>query len=255
MTQQEHPTTEQLSAFLDKQLTPQEQAFFDAHLQSCQRCQEALGDLRLTVALLHAMPQPELPRSFTLPAGISQIHIARPPVQPAQQRRVLSYTLRRTMRAVSTLAAVIAVIFILSGLLANIRLSGGGATTSAPSAFNGNGNNTTHSAAGNVPTQLPQKTASTPNVAGTLSMNGHQTGTPTKSPPASRPTPTLPPQATSTGINGVTNGGTNPSNQPPALPAALDLSQPQGRLSLGALLLLLSIAGIIITRRRRDTIP
>jgi hypothetical protein len=38
------------------------------------------------------------------------------------------------------------------------------------------------------------------------------------------------------------------------LPAALDLSQPLGRLSLGALLLLLSIVGIIITRRRRDTI-
>jgi len=251
VTQQEHPTTEQLSAFLDKQLTPQEQAFFDAHLQSCQRCQQALGDLRLTVALLHAMPQPELPRSFTLPAGTSQIHVARPPVQPARQHRALSYTLRRTMRAVSTLAAVIAVIFILSGL----HLSGGGAGTSAPSTFNGNGNNTTHSAAGNVPTQLPQKAASTPNVVGTPVTNGHQTGTPTKSPAASRPTPTLPPQATSTGINGVTDRGTNPSNQPPTLPAALDLSQPQGRLSLGALLLLLSIAGIIITRRRRDTIP
>jgi hypothetical protein len=254
VTQQEHLTTEQLSAFLDKQLTPQEQAFFDAHLQSCQRCQQALGDLRLTVALLHAMPQPELPRSFTLPAGISQIHIARPPVQPAQQRLVLSYTLRRTMRAVSTLAAAVAVIFILSGLLANLHLGGGGAATSAPSAFNGSSNNTTHSAAGTVPTQQPQKTASTPNVVGTPIMDGHQTGTPTKSPAASRPTPTLPPQATSTAINGVSDRGANPSNQPPALPAALDLSQPQGRLSLGALLLLLSIAGIIITRRRRDTI-
>ena len=249
MTQQGHLTTEQLSAFLDKQLTPQEQAFFDAHLQSCQRCQEALRDLRLTVALLHAMPQPELPRSFTLPASISQMHVARPPVQPAQQHRVLSYTLRRTMRAVSTLAAVIAVIFILSGLLANVHLSGGGtATSSAPSTLYGNSN--THPAAGNVPTQLPQKTASTPNVVGTPGMHGLQTGTPTKSPAASRPTP----QATSTGLNGVNDHGANPSNQPPALPAALDLSQPQGRLSLGALLLLLSIVGIIITRRRRDSV-
>jgi Putative zinc-finger len=255
VTQQGHLTTEQLSAFLDKQLTPQEQAFFDAHLQSCQRCQQALGDLRLTVALLHAMPQPELPRSFTLPAGISQIHVVRPPVQPTQQRRVLSYTLRRTMRAVSTLAAVVAVIFILSGLLANLHLGGGGAATSGSSAFNGSSNNTTHPAAGTVPTQLPQKTASTPNLVGTPGMNGLQKGTPTKSPTASRPTPTPPPQATSTGLNGVNDRGANPSNQPPVLPAALDLSQPQGRLSLGALLLLLSIVGIIITRRRRDTVP
>ena len=89
MTQQGHLTTEQLSASLDKQLTPQEQAFFDAHLHTCVRCQHALTELRRTVALLHAMPQPVLPRSFTLPTTIApiQIQTVRPQAQPAQQRR------------------------------------------------------------------------------------------------------------------------------------------------------------------------
>ena len=86
MTQQEHLTTEQLSAFLDKQLTPQEQAFFDAHMQSCSRCQNALGELRRTVVLLHALPQPSLPRSFTLPAGIH-----RPPPYARSKRNRRSH--------------------------------------------------------------------------------------------------------------------------------------------------------------------
>jgi hypothetical protein len=38
---------------------------------------------------------------------------------------------------------------------------------------------------------------------------------------------------------------------PPTLPPFLDLSQPSGRLLLGAFLLLLSIAGLIATRRMR----
>ncbi len=245
MTQQEHLTTEQLSAFLDKQLTPQEQAFFDAHLQSCQRCQAALGELRRTVALLHAMPQPQLPRSFTLPAGIPQLPATRP--QPAQQRRVLRYTLQRSVRAVSTLAAAAAVIFILSGLLAAFPFHAGGAASTGSAPVYGTSNGSVHASATRPNlTQAPQAQGSTPRAAGTPVMKGHQTRTPTASPGV--PTPT--PAATSTS-DGTVNGG--PTN-PPTLPPFLDFSQPVGRLTLGALLLLLSIVGIIATRRRRDTV-
>src|SRR5438270_13480242 len=76
VTQHEHPghlTTEQLSAFLDKQLTLQEQAFFDAHLQVCSQCQQALAELRRTVVLLRAMPRIDVPRSFTLPTVIRPV--------------------------------------------------------------------------------------------------------------------------------------------------------------------------------------
>ena len=244
MTQQEHLTTEQLSAFLDKQLTPQEQAFFDAHLQSCQRCQNALTELRRTVTLLHAMPQPQLPRSFTLPATLSQTQTARPQPQPARQGRVLSYTLQRTVRTVSTLAAAVAIIFILSGLLANVH-PGGGETTSAGPVYGTKSNGTVHSPAAEPDaTKGAQAQGSTPRAVGTPTMNGHQTGTP-KASSATTPTPV----PTSTPANGVSNG--TGTTGPPTLPPALDLGQPEGRLTLGALLLLLSIAGLIATRRRR----
>ncbi|GAC1565269.1 MAG: hypothetical protein NVS3B14_02440 [Ktedonobacteraceae bacterium] len=238
MTQQEHLTTEQLSAFLDKQLSPQEQAFFDAHQQSCQRCQHALAELRRTVVLLHAMPKPELPRSFTLPARITpiqRVQATSPQVAPGQQRRTLNYTLRRTVRAVSTIAAAIGLIFILSGLLANVHLGVGGGSTATSASYGGTANG---------PSILPKEHAVTPNLAGTPAMNSHQTGTPVKPPVTSGATPIS--------HNNVHTGG---AVEPPSitLPPVLDLSQPAGRLSLGALLLLLSIVGILTTRRRRDT--
>ena len=248
MTEQEHLTTEQLSAFLDKQLTPQEQAFFDAHLQSCQRCQGMLGELRRTVALLHAMPQPTLPRSFTLPAGIAQIQVPRQQPQPVQQRRVLRYALQRSVRAVSTLAAAAAVIVILSGLLAGLQFHGGAsesAGTVPAASSNGTSNNTTHSAVGPRVTQGPQMTSTRPKAAASPIKNQNRTPTPRPSPAV----PTLTPAATST--NDGTIGGSTP---PPTLPPYLDFSQPVGRLTLGALLLLLSIVGIIATRRRRNTV-
>ena len=242
MTQQEHLTTEQLSAYLDKQLTPPEQAFFDAHLQSCQRCQNALEELRRTVALLHALPQPELPRSFTLPTGISHVQDARPQPRPIPQRRVMRYALQRTVRAVSTLAAVLALIFIMSGLFANVHLNAGGsASTSAPvsSTFR-NSNGTTHSPAATNVTKKPEATGTTP---GVTASKGLQTRTPTP-PPTPTPTPTATPN------NGVNSGGP----VPPSLPPFLDLGQPEGRFTLGVLLLLLSVVGIISSRRRRDTV-
>ena len=247
MTQQEHLTTEQLSAFLDKQLTPQEQAFFDAHLQSCQRCQGVLEELRRTVALLHAMPQPQLPRSFTLPAGIPQLPATRPRPQPAQQRRVLRYTLQRSVRAVSTLAAAAAIIFILSGLLATLPFHAGGAASTGSAPVYGTSNGSVHASATRPNlTQAPQAQGSTPRAASTPSMKGQQTGTPTASPVVPTPTP-----ATTSTTGGTVNSG--PTN-PPTLPPFLDFSQSVGRLTLGALLLLLSIVGIIATRRRRDTV-
>jgi len=55
-----HLTTEQLSAHLDGQLSDLEQSQLEAHLKTCEWCQQALTDLRRTVALLHALPRPAL---------------------------------------------------------------------------------------------------------------------------------------------------------------------------------------------------
>ena len=67
--QEQHLTTARLSALIDGQLSPEEQTQSETHLQSCPVCQQQLAELRQTVALLHALPQPPLPRSFVLPTA------------------------------------------------------------------------------------------------------------------------------------------------------------------------------------------
>jgi anti-sigma factor RsiW len=242
VTQHEHRghlTTEQLSAFLDKQLTPQEQAFFDAHLQACSQCQQALAELRRTVALLRAMPRVDVPRSFTLPTGIRPIPIesGRVNTEPPRRQRVGYYMLQRSVRAVSTLAAVLGFLFIVSGLLANVHfgVAGGGASSASPAY------NRINSTA--VGTTKTNSGSSSPNAVETRSAS-QQAGTPTKTPVAAQATPT-PTSASNT-------SPAPPADQTPMVPPALDPSQPQGRLSLGLLLLLFSIIGLLTTRRRRN---
>ncbi len=240
--QDEHLTTEQLSAFLDKQLSPAEWAVFDAHLASCQQCQSRLADLRLTVALVRALPQEEVPRSFVLPSRLAPV-AERPTPRPAtvtpvpQQRRAGVSVLQRTVRAVSTLAAVLALIFILSGIVPPIHFGGGGASTAS------------ETTAGSSNQSAPSNSANTPHFQGTAtSVKAQAAADGTKTPvPTPKPTPaaTAHPSIRSRPPSTV---------QPPTLPPFLDLSQPEGRLALGALLLVLGIIGLVVTRRRRGTV-
>lgn len=235
--QDEHLTTEQLSAFLDKQLSPPEQAVFDAHLASCQQCQSRLADLRLTVALVRALPQEEVPRSFVLPSRLAPV-AERPTPRAAtvipvpQQRGARVSVLQRTVRAVSTLAAVLALIFILSGIVPSIHLGGGGASTASEAVPSSGTNAASHSA--NTPS---------------TTFGSSQAADGTKKTPLPTPKPT--PAATA---HSKISSGTLPTVQPPTLPPFLDLSQPEGRLALGALLLVLGIIGLVVTRRRRGTV-
>ena len=238
--QDEHLTTEQLSAFLDKQLSPAERAVFDAHLASCQQCQSRLADLRLTVALVRALPQEEVPRSFVLPSRLAPV-AERPTPRPAtitpvpQRRGARVSVLQRTVRAVSTLAAVLALIFILSGIVPYINLGGGGAASSAGSVPAAS-NQSNQSAASN--------SAPTPATTFGSAQAADGTKTPVQTPKST-------PAATA---RSSIHSGTSPAVQPPTLPPFLDLSRPEGRLALGALLLVLGIIGLVVTRRRRGAV-
>jgi hypothetical protein len=231
----EHLTTEQLSAFLDKQLAPQEQAALDAHVSTCQECQGKLADLRLTVALVRALPQEEVPRSFVLPSRL--VPVAERPLHRRAgatpitgQRRVRAHALQRTVRVVSTLAAVLALIFIISGILPLVHFSGGASSTASYG-----------SSAETKPSSHSTVMGHVNRTATTDRSQAAGAGTPTPTPtPAARVQP---------------NTGSSPSTAPPPpLPPALDLGQPEGRLALGALLLVLGIIGLIITRRRRGAV-
>lgn len=234
----EHLTTEQLSAFFDRQLSSEEQAVFDAHISTCQQCQNNLADLRLTVALLRAMPEEKVPRSFVLPGALAPVPVRTiredttfTPTAGKQHARF--NTLRRSVRVVSTLAAVLALLIIVSGLFPSLHYGANeSATTAAPVSSSGSAN-TTH-----APVQTPnvQKPTGVQSNARTV----------TPSPVASQ---TPGPTGTAT-----TKASTvAPNDQSPTVLPAIDFIQPLVRLSLGVLLLALSIIVLVVTRRRRSS--
>jgi anti-sigma factor RsiW len=62
-----HPIGEQeLSAYLDGQLSPAQNRRLEEHLSSCAACRRKLDDLRTLVEALHALPEAAAPRSFAL---------------------------------------------------------------------------------------------------------------------------------------------------------------------------------------------
>lgn len=232
-----HLTIEQLSALLDKQLSPQEWAVCQAHLRACQQCQGVLADLRQTSVLLRALPQPELPRSFVLPATITSTagQISRPEaratVMPITRGRRSAWPtyMRISTRFISTIAAALGVFFLLSGLL--LSLPHGGATTASAPVFAPSSSNTGASGVA----QTPQARAQTP-TADTVQNNRSKTQLP-------QPVGTAASKSFSD-----TGHAENLVNTPPQL---LDPSTIEGRVVIGALLLILGMLGVVFTRRRQ----
>lgn len=64
--------TQQLSAYLDSELSPSDRARVEAHLNECRTCLEDLTTLRWTVSLTAQMPMLKAPRSFLITEAIAQ---------------------------------------------------------------------------------------------------------------------------------------------------------------------------------------
>ena len=236
-TQNGHLTTEQLSASLDEQLSPQEQAVFDAHITSCQQCENKLADLRLTATLLHALPVEEVPHTFILPTTVSSVPDRttrqNAPITPIPSRQRKQNTpLRRSIRIISTLAAVLALCFIISGLLPLIYSgTSNSATTSSGSSTLAPAHSNATASGAEQPNHLQQPSAAT---ATAQSTEKAQTRTPS---------------STSTSTSNRDHSA-NP-NSGTVLQPTIDLSQPGVRLGIGIIVLALSIILLILTRRRR----
>lgn len=236
--QDRHPTIEQLSAYLDGQLSSQELSTWDAHLNMCQECQQTLAELRETVALLHALPQPALPRSFMLPVDSV---VARPaPVQPlapiplhaTPRRRTWSFYMQGMLRTVSTIAAILGIVFLLSGLLGIAPTRGGttpassSAQSQAAPALGQQGGAITPSIRGQNKSPTPNASVRTPAAA-----SGNH---PNDMPPRGA-TPTF--------------AQTNQTNPWQFLIHVFDVSTPGGRALLGGVLLVVGLAGFVFFRR------
>jgi predicted anti-sigma-YlaC factor YlaD len=68
---------ERLSAYLDGELLPQEQAAVEHHLDTCPACQWDLDTLRQTVQWTRELPTLTVPRVFTIPAPAEPERVAR----------------------------------------------------------------------------------------------------------------------------------------------------------------------------------
>ncbi len=236
--QDRHPTIEQLSAYLDGQLSSQELSTWDTHLNMCQECQQTLAELRATVALLHALPQPTLPRSFMLPADSVLTRFA--PVQPltpiplhaAPRRRAWAFYMQGMVRTVSTVAAILGIVFLLSGLI-GIAPAGGSATPTSGSA---------QSQA--APASGPQDGALTPPIYGQRKSPTPAASARTPAATSGNHPPETPPKSPT-----LPFAQTNPPNPWQLLIHLFDMSTPGGRALLGGVLLVVGLAGFVFFRR------
>lgn len=229
----EHPTTAQLSAYVDQELIGDELTLCTAHLQTCQACQATLADLRFTSRLLHDMPEVEIPRSFVLPLNISVLpETPAHRVEHVQQVSKGQAIIRRTFRAVSTLAAVVGLVFILVGAFATLP---NGVVTNSISTAAAPGHST---AAGHTASDA------------SATQRAMQGLPPEATRAALTPSPVSTSTASAAGI-GIHATSQPSEQQAVTLPPALDPSQPEGRLGLGALLFILGIIGALATRRKQ----
>jgi hypothetical protein len=105
---------EQLSAYIDGELSAAERAELERHIPGCPECQEALGELRRVHDLLAALPMPKAPRSFALPPGT---RLPARPGQPAPQQAATRRSRAGLIQWAGAIAATIG-LFLLLGSVA-----------------------------------------------------------------------------------------------------------------------------------------
>jgi hypothetical protein len=259
-----HLTTEQLSAFLDQQLPTEEQALCQAHLTTCDSCQQQLAQLQQTVFLMRALPRAPLPRSFVLPieSAIQNTTVAEQDACTSQRARLAHHHLfllpryvRTTMRVASTLIAVLGLFFIVSGSL-TIVSSNTGKSQIASSSLVSRKTHITDIAPDSD--QLQSFTGSkypspnapipqTPTIKTTSSSNppSPQISTGNFSSASNASQPKLP----AASANAQAASSSPSTSQPHLLISFLNPGTPEGHLSFGLLLFIAGIASLITFTR------
>lgn len=235
-----HLTTEQLSALLDREASAEEQAQWEAHMSTCPQCQQALTALRQTVALLHALPQPKLPRYFVLSMEVAEpspqpVMAAPTPLRPTRRR--MNPYVRGVLRTVSALAAMIGIVFFLSGILPSL-VHGGGTAASSTTTGSSVAAPTNGSTGGSIG-------AKTPTAEHAHNLAPSVTATAIATAAATEVVQPQLPGTTAKQIAGVDQQ--TPSGDFTFL--IFNLSTPAGRVGLGMILVLLGGMGFILFRR------
>lgn len=242
-THNQHLTTEQLSAFLDDVLSAQERVSYEAHLNTCQQCQQTLTELRQTVALLRALPQPALPRSFVLSPDMLAAKPAAPTLLPfpAARRNSKPSFAYSSLRFASGLAAVIGIVLLTASLFSALPHAMMSAATTS-------GGASSSTSAGSVAPEASTPASGTKNASsgdnGTATANNQHT-TPVPLTPAIQGRTTPAPRVVAPHITGPTTTAAPLFTLP-------DLATPGGQALLGIILLVLGILGLLLLRWQRN---
>jgi hypothetical protein len=187
------------------------------------------------------MPQPAVPRSFALSTGVTYLQDAPPrqaePSNAPSQRR-WPYYMRRSLRALSTIAAVIGFFFLLSGVLPLLIHGGAGATTATSSPVEQSRNSNGTALQGAAAT----KSAATTGPAKPTAND--------KITPGLKPEPGKTPSAVAGSPAAQDHQNNRPlTKQAQPAPPVIDLNEPLVRQGVGFMLLVLGIVGFLLTRR------
>lgn len=204
---------------------------------------------------MRALPPPTLPRSFVLPAGISQvapvsleaqsepnIHVLRSTKSSRQRARGRTSTGRRILSLVGTLAAVIGILFVLSGFVPSMpqmaasTSSGGGSSVSAGAPSKSEAASSASSSTNSAAAGAAQQN-STPAAAQPHSLQPNQAANPTQTQDSPGIQPTEPQE-------------TEQKTAPPTPASFLDWGATGTRIGLGILLFIAGMMGIALSRER-----
>jgi hypothetical protein len=250
-----HLTTEQLSAFLDQQLSAQEQSTCQTHLHTCQHCQQQLTELEQTVLLMCSLPQVPLPRSFVLPIestvqskSLAIAGNAAPKTAKQAHNRVLLLPryARTTMRIASALVAVLGLLFTLSGLLTIVFPNAAKPLVSAPSGK-------IVQVRTSLPTPIPAMVSVGAAPPSDVLSKGEANHSPIPFPSDEKLVGAAPPSDVLNKDGATLSSSTAQKQTPSHVPATsqqfFDPSTPEGHLSIGLLLLILgTVSGIYATK-------
>lgn len=259
-----HLTIEEISAMLDDQLSVQKLENIQNHLTSCLQCQQEVAEIKQTVHLLHALPEPALPRSFALPTTIvpdipltiaiphgQQKDLIKQEEDDAQEEiglatplaltdhRASKQRLRKTLRACSALAVAAGMLFVLSGLLNTIPFVQNLDVTTATS-IQAPSNGLDHNS-----------NLVTPVVAGTTNKNAPPPQARPQAVPAGQSGPTATPSVIKPAVHGRETRVPQTSTLTLPTFVIFDMNSQSGRIGLGILLFLLGSCGSMYFKRSR----
>lgn len=229
----EHPTTELLSATLDRQMASDEAREVDSHLLACRTCADDLAGLSTVQALVRALPEIRPPRSFLLPAPA-----AREPASSFRFPRLLVWT-----RAAAAVAAAFFGMFLTVDVVGTMA----GAPASAPAVVRQAGP-TVAAAPGGAPVMAVPTLAMT---SAARSESGVSEAKLAETPPLRPPTPLDSRANADASVGTLTSAPPQPVKEAPRLVGASALRI--ATIGSGVLALGLIVAAVVLGRRDRPS--